>query len=109
MWTIIKPHTVTSSILSSCPCDPFGEDRWHTGSMYELDRPCPHSSAAYSHSVPIRRGTEMVKKWLIRTGVMEGGGVRYSKRGFDGRCRDIEVETRTQRQKLMVGIYCGIC
>ena len=57
--TVIKPHTVTSSILSSCACDPFGEDRWRTRSTYELDRPCPHSSAAYSRSVPIRRG----QKW----------------------------------------------
>ena len=59
--TVIKPHTVTSTILSSSACDPFGEDRWCTGSTYELDRPCPHSSAAYSRSVPIRRGTEVKK------------------------------------------------
>ena len=71
--TVIKPHTVTSSILSSRACDPFGEDRWRTRSTYNLDRPCPYSSAAYSRSVPIRRGTEMVKKWLMRIGVMEGG------------------------------------
>ena len=32
------------------------------------------------------------------------GGVSYRKRGFDGRCRDIEVETRTRRLKLMVEI-----
>ena len=38
-----------------------------------------------------------------------GRGVKYSKRGFDGRCRDIELETRTRRLKLMVEIYCGIC
>ena len=28
--TVIKPHTVTSTILSSSACDPFGEDRWRT-------------------------------------------------------------------------------
>ena len=39
---------------------------------------------------------------------MEGKGVKYSKRGFDGRFKDIELETRTRRLKLMVGIYCEI-
>ena len=48
----------------------------------------------------------MVKKWDWSD---EGRGVRYSKRGLDGCCRDIELETRTRRLKLMVEIYCGIC
>ena len=50
----------------------------------------------------------MVKKWLMRIGVMEGREVKYSKRRFDGGFKDIELETRTRRLKLMVGIYCGI-
>ena len=72
MRNIIKPHTVTSSILSSSACDPFGEDRW-PDMIHIRIRPTIPSSAAYSRSVPIRRGTEMVKKWLMRIGVIEGG------------------------------------
>ena len=63
VWTIIKPHTVTSSILSSCACDPFGGDQWHTRSTFELDRPCLHSSPAYSCNIHVRVTERVDEHW----------------------------------------------
>ena len=89
--TIIKLHTVTSSTLSSRARDPFDKDRWCTRSTFELDRPCPHSSAAYSRNVHVRVTERVDEHWGLKESdvgwylldvveMKRDKGVRHSKR-----------------------------
>ena len=91
MRAIIKPHTVTSSTLSSCARDLFDKDQWCTRSTYELDRPCLHSSPPYSHSVHVRVAERVDEHWgqkesdvgwylLDIVEMKRDKGVRYSER-----------------------------
>ena len=89
--TIIKPHTVTSSTLSSPARDPFDKDRWCTRSTFELDRPCLHSSPPCSRNVHVRVTERVDEHWgrkesdvgwhlLDVVEMKRNKGVRYGKR-----------------------------
>ena len=91
MRTIIKPHTVTFSTLSSCARDLFDKDRWCTRSTFELDRPCLHSSTPYSRNVHVRVTERVDEHWgrkesdvgwylLDIVEMKRDKGVRYSER-----------------------------
>ena len=89
--TIIKPHTATSSTLSSRARDPFDKDRWCTRSTFELDRPCLHSSPPYSRNVHVRVTERVDEHWGLKESdvgwylldvveMKRDKGVRHSKR-----------------------------